>query len=61
MFVYSENILNYIRVGVILSHAKMVHSNELAQSVVKFDYVAIYNDVVKFNKSAILFMGKYPR
>ena len=45
----------------ILSYAKMVHSNELAQSVVKFDYVAIYNDVVKFNKSAILFMGKYLR
>ena len=61
MFVYSENILIYLRFGVILSYAKMVHSNELAQSVVKFDYVAIYNDVVKFNKSAILFMGKYLR
>ena len=54
MFVYSENILNYPRFGVILSHAKMVHSNELAQSVVKFNYVAIYNDIAIFDESAVL-------
>ena len=29
----------------------MVHSDELAQSVVKFDYVAKYNDIAKFIKS----------
>ena len=54
IFVRSENILNYLKFGVILSHAKMVYRDELAQSVIIFNYVALFSYVTKLMKSAVL-------
>ena len=51
---HSENILNYLRFGVILSHGKMVYRDELAQSVIKFNYVALFSYVTKLMKNAVL-------